>query len=221
MPPLFNVDGFEVGYRRNSVVVIKDFSFSMNKGETVLLLGGNGSGKSTFFRGVVGDPLLYTKGVIEFNGEPLKCNPKDLQNNGIYWVPQQSGAFNELTVAENLKLTATRYSEPDYNRVFGLFPALTNLRHKKAMFLSGGERRMLDLAVVGLLREPNLLFLDEPTASLSDENTDRLLTFIKSMNENGTSLVITTHQRQRFCFYFKSREINIGPVYSEVINDIK
>ena len=93
-----------------------------------------------------------------------------------------------------MKRPAAGLAADSVARAYDLFPDLVTLACRKAMHLSGGERRMLELAVVALPDAPTLLLLDEPTAALSSENTERFVAFVRRSLEGGTAVVIATHK---------------------------
>jgi len=190
---LLNVNYSEVGYRLGYVPVLRDISFKVFPGEALLLLGNNGTGKSTLLRGIAGDPQVYMNGKLQFKNDVLKCRPKDLLNKGIIWVPQHGGTFAALSVLKNLQMAAKKFASDGYKPALELFPDIACFIDKKTEMLSGGQRRMVELAVLPLMKHPSVLLLDEPTSSLSSENAARFHHYLNSIMENGTALIIATH----------------------------
>ena len=135
-----------------------------------LVVGPNGAGKSTFVKTVIGElPLI--SGQIVFDGTDVsKWSEEQRAAGGIGYVPQSRDVFPTLTVTENLEVGGYRLSGSECKKaiaeMFGRFPALERLRHRKARQLSGGERKMLAIARA-LMAQPKVLILDEPTAGLA------------------------------------------------------
>lgn len=153
-------------------------------GEVVALIGRNGSGKSTTLRAIMG--LLPVKaGSITFQGLSVDgMDTKDRSRQGIAYVPQSWATFPELSVDENLRLGARTVRDQSgvpgrAEEVYDLFPDLRDSRSRKARLLSGGQQRMLGVALA-LMRDSRLLLLDEPSAGLSPALADKLLTQVLS-----------------------------------------
>jgi ABC-type branched-subunit amino acid transport system ATPase component len=111
----------------------------------------------------------------------------------VLWIPQQEGAFEDLSVRENLALAAKWAGARTIDAALDLFPDLSRLLARKAKHLSGGERRMVELAVVTFLDLPAMLLADEPTAPLSSQNSIRFMTFVENLLDRGTAVIIATH----------------------------
>lgn len=212
MTPLFEARRLNLRYRGHPQPVVKRISWAQTKGEAVVLRGDNGSGKSTVFRGLTGDPRVTVQGEVLLRGERCKLAPRFLRRAGVRWVPQISGSFDTLSVAENLWMAARAEGADDLGAAFELFPALRDLWRHQARHLSGGQRRMLDLALLAFCAAPTLLWLDEPLASLSAENAARFIVFLDERIAAGTSLLLATHRR--LDARFPMRELLIDPEMS-------
>jgi branched-chain amino acid transport system ATP-binding protein len=165
---LLQLASLTAGY--GPVPVVQDVSLRLGAGEISLVVGPNGAGKSTLVKAVIGElPLLG--GQIAFGGEDISRSSEERRSlAGIGYVPQSRDVFPTLTVIENLEVGAyrlrAREARAAIDEMFARFPQLGRLRHRKARQLSGGERKLLAIAR-GLIANPKLLILDEPTANLA------------------------------------------------------
>lgn len=169
-------------------------SLKVPQGEIIALLGGNGSGKSTTINAISG--LVDIKsGTIEYNGSPLpRKNPHKIVKMGIVQVPQHREVFPYLNVKENLAMGAYRRHdrngiEGDYERVYSYFPRLKERRKQLAASMSGGEQQMLAIGRA-LMSNPDMLLLDEPSASLAPTLVEEIFEKLLEINKDGTTLFI-------------------------------
>jgi ABC-type branched-subunit amino acid transport system ATPase component len=170
---LLAVENVDAGYGR--VQILEDVSVQLSHNETLAVLGPNGSGKSTLVKTVMGLTTLH-RGRIAWNTKDIASLPVHARALlGFGYVPQTQNIFPTLSVLENLKLGA--YVSPgtgaqdELERVLHLFPRLKERLRIRAGNLSGGERRILSLATVLMLR-PQCLLLDEPTTDLAPAMID-------------------------------------------------
>jgi ABC-type branched-subunit amino acid transport system ATPase component len=161
-----------------SVPVIHGVDLSVARGQVLTIVGPNGAGKSTLVKTVLGY-LTPTEGTIELGGHHIVGLTTDrIARMGVGYVPQVRDVFETLTVRENLEMGA--YTLPAgevagrLEEIYALYPALGEMRNRHAGHLSGGERKMLAMGRVLMIR-PGLLVLDEPTAGLSPQLTHELL----------------------------------------------
>jgi len=184
---LQNVNSF---YGKSQILF--DVSLEVDKGEVVVLLGRNGVGKTTTLRTIMGLVSKVT-GKILFKGEDiLKLPPYKRAKLGIGFVPDHGGIFPNLTVYENLKLSIKQSSSNgifNLEKVFGLFPNLKYMTNRLAGTLSGGERRMLGIAR-GLLLNPDMLMIDEPSEGLAPSIVHAIAETIIEIRKNGVSVLV-------------------------------
>lgn len=165
---LLTLSGVSAGYR--GVPVVQDVSLGVDAGEISLVVGPNGAGKSTLVKTVIGE-LALLGGRVTFAGQDVSGWTEERRSAaGLGYVPQVRDVFPTLTVVENLEVGAYRMRSREAKAALGemleRFPQLERLRHRKARQLSGGERKLLAIAR-GLIANPKLLILDEPTANLA------------------------------------------------------
>jgi len=170
--------------------ILFDVSLTVKKGEVVGLLGRNGAGKSTTMRSIMG--LTPPKeGKIIFNDENITGRkPYLLFRDGIGYVPDDRRVFADLTVDDNLDIVHRRTDEWTKERVYGLFPALGEIKTRRAGNLSGGEQQMLTIARA-LMGSPELLLLDEPTEGLAPLIVRDLEVQILKLKDAGISILLS------------------------------
>lgn len=173
--------------------ILFDVSLEVDKGEVVVLLGRNGVGKTTTLRTIMGLVSRVT-GKILFEGKDiLKLPPYKRVKLGIGFVPDHGGIFPNLTVFQNLKLSIKQSGSNgrifNLENIFELFPPLKNMTNRPAGTLSGGERRMLGIAR-GLLLNPDLLIIDEPSEGLAPFIVHTIAETIMKIQENDVSVLV-------------------------------
>jgi len=175
--PALELDAVSIAYDRAPVV--RDLTLSVAAGEVVALLGANGAGKTTTLRGISG-LLKVTSGAIRLGGADLAgVSPTARARKGIAHVPHDRGIFFGLTVAEHFRLDGL--ATPAQQEVaFEHFPALADLRGRRAGLLSGGEQQMLAVARA-ITRNPRVLLLDEMSLGLAPVIVERLLPVVRSL----------------------------------------
>jgi branched-chain amino acid transport system ATP-binding protein len=172
--------------------VIHGVSFDVEAGEVVCLLGRNGAGKSTTLRSIMG-LTPPRSGRIEFKGQEItRRQPFQVARLGIGYIPDDRRIFADLTVEENLEIVrqvTRREGRWTMQRVYQLFPVLTELRAKFGSGLSGGEQKMLAIGRA-LMGNPDLLILDEPSEGLSPLMVQTLIGAIQQIRGEGVTLLI-------------------------------
>ena len=186
MEKLLEINGLKSWYGLSQALF--DVYLEINQGEVVALLGRNGMGKSTTIRSICGLISNY-EGDIKFKNISIINQPSyKIAQLGIGLVPEGRRAFTNLTVLENLTVTAVE-GEWNLDKVFDLFPKLAERKHQSASTLSGGEQQML---VIGraLMTNPNLLILDEATEGLSPTIRSEIWKVITILKSKGVSILI-------------------------------
>ena len=187
---LLEVDGISV--RRGRAEVLHDVSLSVSEGEVVALLGSNGVGKSTTLRTVSGLHRPY-RGELRMGGSVISgLRPELVVRRGIAHVPEGRQIFAGLTVRENLEVAARvrgKLTRDDLDRVFDLFPPLEELITRRAGVMSGGQQQMLAIAR-GLMSNPSLLLLDEPSLGLAPKVVAQIGAIVRRLPSAGTAVLL-------------------------------
>jgi branched-chain amino acid transport system ATP-binding protein len=191
MTALLQIEDLASGYGR--VEVLRGVSLAVNTGEIVALLGSNGAGKTTLNNTVSGLVPAW-RGRVVFDGAELtNVHYRAVVSAGLIQVPEGRKVFPNLSVAENLALGAyTRgrnHRERNLARVLEIFPRLAERRPQLAGTLSGGEQQMLAIGR-GLMAEPKLLILDEPSLGLSPLLVEEMFTLIQRLNADGLAVLL-------------------------------
>ncbi len=189
--PLLEVHGLRAGY--DGVPVLHGVDLHVDAGEIVTLLGSNGSGKSTLNNNISGLFWPYG-GAVRFEGEDITGVPSTrIVARGLVQVPEGRRIFPNLTVRENLDLgsyrRARRHRARNVERVTAVFPRLGERLPQIAGTLSGGEQQMLAIGR-GLMAEPRLLILDEPSLGLSPLLVEEMFALIRRLHGEGLALLL-------------------------------
>ncbi|MEJ7823895.1 MAG: ABC transporter ATP-binding protein [Solirubrobacteraceae bacterium] len=182
--PTLVVEG--VGKRFGDRQAVRDVSFEVARGELLAIIGPNGAGKTTLLS-IIGDIRRPDGGTVRQLGPNA--------DKRIGWVPQQTAVYSKLTVAQNLRLFARLEKVDDLDATVQRMleqAALTERADDELGSLSGGNRQRVNIAV-GLLADPPVLLLDEPSGALDPRQRQRLWNFITGLTERGTSVVFATH----------------------------
>ena len=191
MGELLTVTGLHAGY--GATEILRGIDLAVHEREVVAVLGSNGAGKSTLNRAVSG-VLRPWRGAISFQGKAIaRARPSAIVARGLIHVPEGRRIFPNMTVAENLDLgcyrRARRHRAQNRERVYGIFPRLAERQRQSAGTLSGGEQQMLAIGR-GLMAEPVLLILDEPSLGLSPLLVEELFALIRRINQEGIALLL-------------------------------
>ena len=194
MAELLRVEGLRSGY--GEAVVVQGVSLTLEQGQSLALLGRNGTGKTTLLTTLVG-VTRYRAGTIEFLGRPLTgLRPDQRAAAGLGWVPQERNIFKSLTVDENLTAVA-RPGAWTPARVYSMFPRLAERRGNLGPHLSGGEQQMLAIGRA-LVLNPRLLLLDEPLEGLAPLIIEELLRALtRIVRDEGLSAIFVEQNPAR------------------------
>ncbi len=191
MTEILNVSQLRAGY--GAVEVLRGVDLTVNAGETVALLGSNGAGKTTL-NGVLSGLVKARSGYVTFEGQDITgWHSRKVVQAGLIHVPEGRKVFPNLNVLENLSLGAfTRGRErrdANLEKIFGIFPRLREREKQLAGTLSGGEQQMLAIGR-GLMAEPQLLILDEPSLGLSPLLVEEMFSLIGQLKANGLAVLL-------------------------------
>jgi branched-chain amino acid transport system ATP-binding protein len=189
--PLLTVTGLRTGY--GTTEILRGIGLTVGHGEIVAVLGSNGAGKSTLNRTISGVQRPW-RGEINFSDIDIHHErPADIVARGLIHVPEGRRIFPNMSVRENLDVGAYRRGrarrQHNCDRVFSIFPRLAERRAQRAGTLSGGEQQMLAIGR-GLMAEPRLLILDEPSLGLSPLLVEELFALIRTINTEGIALLL-------------------------------
>ncbi|MCJ7705009.1 MAG: ABC transporter ATP-binding protein [Desulfobacterales bacterium] len=197
--PILIVDQIDTFYGQSHV--LQEVSLSIDKGEVVCLLGRNGVGKTTTLRSIMGltpprsGKILFHD--VDIAGKP----PFRIAQMGIGYMPDDQRIFPDLTLFENLEL-ARRLSKKGktqwtFEKIYGLFPVFFDLKDRKGHQLSGGEQKMLAIGRA-LMKNPDLLLLDEPSEGLAPLIVQNLVEVIGRIRNEGVTILLAD-QNLKFC----------------------
>jgi branched-chain amino acid transport system ATP-binding protein len=188
--PLLDASGVEAGY--GTMQVLWGVDLDVRPGETVLLLGANGAGKTTFLKSLVG-LVEARRGSIRLGGEDItSMRSSDRMRRGMTYMSELA-VFPDLSIEENIRIGAQALGHADpgsrMEELYQLFPVLREKRSALASSLSGGQRKMLGIAKA-LSAEPRLLVMDEPSAGLSPLFVKEVIRVLTGLQGKGLALLI-------------------------------
>jgi branched-chain amino acid transport system ATP-binding protein len=192
---LLELRDIEVHY--GGVKALNHASIKIDEGKVVALMGPNGAGKSTLLKAIFGLAPIASGKVI-WEGSEIKLKPYEVVELGISFVPQGRRVFNHLSVYENIEIGGhaiknKKVLKERIEEVLELFPALKEKLKQESGKLSGGQQQMVALAR-GLVTDPKLLLLDEPSLGLAPKVVKEVFTKIKEINERrGTAIIVVEH----------------------------
>jgi branched-chain amino acid transport system ATP-binding protein len=193
-----------------SLQILKGVTLEIEAGEIVTLIGPNGAGKSTLLKCIFG-LLRTTEGVITLNGKVISGQPcHEIATRGIAFVLQRASVFPYMTIKENLEIGGAirrdkQQLDHDIQEIFKLFPILGQRRANPAGVLSGGQRRVLEIARA-LVARPQILMLDEPTIGLAPSIVKQVFEQIRAINQAGVTIIMV-EQNVRSAFELSTRGI--------------
>jgi branched-chain amino acid transport system ATP-binding protein len=189
---LLEVKNLDAGY--GFLQILRKVSLNIDEGEYVCLVGPNGAGKSTTLKSIAG--LIKPKGgEILFRGEKIGGLPGNkVARKGISYVSEAMNLFTNMSVQENLYMGAyivrdNKIRQESLDFIYELFPRLAERRNQLAGTMSGGERKMLAIGR-GMMSNPTLLLVDEPSFGLAPQLTENVFASLDTLKENGTTILI-------------------------------
>lgn len=192
---MLQINHVSAGYGK--LQIVNDVSLHALANRITVVVGPNGSGKSTLLKTIAGLTTIY-RGTISLDGRIIsKLPPHEIARLGIAYLPQTDSTFTKLTVAENFKMAGYTVSHQEFqNRIkrsLAIFPKLNSYMNSKVSNLSGGERQMVAMSMA-LLRNPNTILFDEPTANLAPIVATQVLETIVRLSENSGIAIILVEQ---------------------------
>jgi branched-chain amino acid transport system ATP-binding protein len=189
--PLLKVSGLHAGY--GEVEILRGIDLEVGQGDIVAVLGANGAGKSTLNLAISG-VVPARQGRIEFDGRVIQGErPSAIVSSGLIHVPEGRRIFPNMSVSDNLDLGSYRRAAnqraQNRERVFAFFPRLRERATQRAGTLSGGEQQMLAIGR-GLMAEPKLIILDEPSLGLSPLLVEEMFAMILRLNKEGLAVLL-------------------------------
>lgn len=190
-----------LSYSYGEARALENISLSVEESELVVVLGSNGAGKTTLLNNISG-LLTPQQGTITFEGVDITNEePHKAWERGLVQVPEDRKLFTELTVSENLELGAPQGLSGSelsrrLDRVHELFPILEERPDQKVGTLSGGQQQQLAMGR-GMMSEPDLLMLDEPTLGLAPDLSQNTIESIAEINDSGTTILLVSQKAQQ------------------------
>lgn len=204
MQPIIQIDALSKKYKDAEIYSLVDFSLSVHKGQIFGLLGPNGAGKTTLISMLCG-LIKPTSGSFSINNMTYAKNADTIKKI-IGVVPQEYALYPTLTARENLMYFGSMYDLKGKNLKGKVtesldFLGLLKFADKRIETFSGGMKRRVNL-IAGILHNPQLLFLDEPTVGVDVQSKNVIIDFLKELNKKGTTIIYTSHhlsEAQDFC----------------------
>ncbi len=188
---MLKVENLTTGYEESKILEDLELAYSTDKMATVI--GPNGAGKSTLFKSIFGmlDPW---EGSVSLGGKDITdLSPSERLNNGLAYVPQGQTVFGNMSVKENLEMGGYGQSRSELRenirRIYDMFPLLEERESQKAKTMSGGQQQLLEMGRV-LMRDPEIVLLDEPSIGLAPGLMDNIFEHIIEIHEEGVGVLM-------------------------------
>jgi branched-chain amino acid transport system ATP-binding protein len=213
-----------IGVRYSGIPVIQGISLDVRQGEATCVVGANGAGKSTILKAIMGALRVFDGQILFNNREIQNLKTEDIVRMGITYVPEERMLFSPLSVEENLLLGAyvlkgETQIQRNLDYVYSLFPTLRERQEQAASTLSGGEQQMVAIGR-GLMSNPQLLMLDEPSLGLAPRLVDEVLGTVRQLKQEGiTILLVEQNVRESLDMADKGYVIQTGRVVLEGSGD--
>ncbi len=222
---LLEIRDLHVWYGNMEALHGLDFDFA--RGKITAIIGSNGAGKSTTINAISG--MVKRSGTFTFDGEPLQTRADKIVREGVVQVPEGRRIFAGLTVEENLRLGAytmhgQRGLSERIEEQYELFPRLKERYKQDAGTLSGGEQQMLAVAR-GMMAEPQLLMLDEPSLGLAPVIVTEVFNIIKRIRERGITVILVEQNAKKslkicdFCYVIENGRIQLSGSGDELLHN--
>jgi branched-chain amino acid transport system ATP-binding protein len=189
---ILTVENIKVRY--SGLPILRGVSMTVGAGETVCVVGANGAGKSTLLRAVMGTQPVFEGRILFMDREIHKSKTEQIVRMGIIYVPEEKMLFRPLSVEENLLLGAYSLNDPlqiqrNLEFVYSLFRPLRERQSQAASTLSGGEQQMVAIGR-GLMSNPRILMLDEPSLGLAPILVDEVLDTVRRLKQGGMTILL-------------------------------
>lgn len=210
----------EIKVRYSGLPVLQWVSLHVDPGETVCVVGANGAGKSTLLRAIMGAQHIFEGRILFMDREIHRLRTEEVVRMGIIYVPEEKMLFKPVSVEENLILGAYVLKDKEKIRenlefVYTLFPRLRERRVQAASTLSGGEQQMVAIGR-GLMSNPRILMLDEPSLGLAPVLVDEVLDTVRRLKEEGmTILLVEQNVREALDLADRAYVLQTGRIVSE------
>ncbi|MEF9927190.1 MAG: ABC transporter ATP-binding protein [Massilia sp.] len=196
---MLEIQNVRAGY--GAINVLWDLSLSIAPGKLTTIIGQNGAGKTTLLRAMMG-LIPVSQGTITLDGKPLNGTPTwDMHKVSMAMIPEGRMVFRDMTVEENLMMGAfapqhRAHAAHNLERSFEMFPRLRERRRQMAGSLSGGEAQMLAMAR-GLMSDPKVLIIDEPSLGLAPVMVNELFAILKRLKDDGRTMILVEQNTHR------------------------
>ncbi len=195
MVSFLTVEDVSAGY--GSLQILNGISLKAQPNQITVVVGPNGSGKSTLLKTIAGLTSIYS-GHVSLDGRKISgLAPHEIARLGVAYLPQTESTFTQLTVAENFKMAGYTVASTNFSdrlkNALALFPKLVSYMNTRVSHLSGGERQMVAMSMA-LLRAPNTIMFDEPTANLAPIVAKQVLDTIVFLSKNSDLTIILVEQ---------------------------
>jgi branched-chain amino acid transport system ATP-binding protein len=225
--PLLEMNHVVAGY--GNTTVLHDVNIAVEDGQIACLIGPNGSGKSTLMKSIYGFADVKD-GTIKLRDEDITGrSPQENLANGMSYVLQEASVFPGMSVHENMLMGGYIFNDDERaekraEELYDEFPVLGDIRGQKAGTLSGGQRRLLELARA-LMVDPEVMMLDEPSIGLEPRFIDDVFERIQQLNDLGTTILLVEQNAEKGLsvadrgFVLASGEIKFTGTGTELLND--
>jgi branched-chain amino acid transport system ATP-binding protein len=225
--PFLVLDGVFAGYGK--MTILNGTTARVHRGAITTVIGPNGAGKSTMFKTVFG-LLPVRSGSVSLDGRDItNLSPREMLDAGVAYIPQGRNIFPELSVRHNLELggvaLSSQASLPErIDNIMRRFPMLKEKAGAQASTLSGGQQKMLEVAR-GLLLDPKLILIDEPSIGLSPLMVQEVFAILKDLRDKGVSILLIEQntkqalQMSDFGLVLEQGQTHIEDTASRILND--